>query len=131
MDNYNYPVGADNESAPWNQKETPEIELTCDTCITLRKNVVITTTQYDVERCDEDGSVNKEYVGDYKDLVSAMREQHYSLTKLLEILAFYINYDLNNPCGVIFGCEKHELKRILDDCTGWIEDYVEIEGFEI
>lgn len=124
-------MGADNESAPWNQKETPEIELTCDTCITLRKNVVITTTQYDIERCDEDGSVNKEYIGSYKDLVDAMREQHYSLTQLLEKLAFYIQYDLDNPPESLTNYGKQELKKMFDDCTGWIEDYVEIEGFEI
>ena len=46
MDNYHYPLGADTEEAPWNQKDIPEKEfdVTCTICIS--KTVPCFTNDY-------------------------------------------------------------------------------------
>ena len=41
-DNYNYPLGADNPDAPWNQKENPEREIEVTVSVTLSKTIKVT-----------------------------------------------------------------------------------------
>lgn len=63
MDNYNYPVGADNADAPWNENiKTPqEIEVTVS--ITLSKTVKVKVDDYRVtlEERDEEGELYQVY----------------------------------------------------------------------
>ena len=46
MNNYDYPVGADNSSAPWNESSNPpeEVEVTISMCIS--KTVTVKVTDY-------------------------------------------------------------------------------------
>ena len=41
MNNYDYPMGADTSSAPWNQKDNPEMEIEVTVSVTLSKNFTI------------------------------------------------------------------------------------------
>lgn len=121
-DNYNYPPGADTPDAPWNQREPEPIEVACDTNVTLKKQIVVTTTNYE-EDCDETGCDIFLHDG-YAEFEQHVKEQHLSLPKLLDELAKYINGELASG---VTGSRKWELQQMLEDCQGWTEDYFEIE----
>lgn len=57
MDNYNYPIGADNDLAPWNQEENPEREIEVTVSVTLSKTIKVKVSDYDIidSGKDEDG----------------------------------------------------------------------------
>lgn len=56
MDTYNYPIGADNPDAPWNQRELEPKEVEVTVSITLSKTVKIKVSDYQAEEYkDEDG----------------------------------------------------------------------------
>ena len=78
MNNYDYPLGADNDSAPWNQEKLPEREIEVTVSITLSKTAKIKVSDYKVvdKGKDEDDCYFEEI--DYSDcnLIKAVREQH-------------------------------------------------------
>ena len=45
-DNYNYPAGADNADAPWNEKEVPEQEFQVNCLQTLVRETTVRTKNY-------------------------------------------------------------------------------------
>ena len=53
-DNYNYPLGADTEDAPWNQIDVPERDFDITCCQVLSKSVTVTTDNYNMYFDDED-----------------------------------------------------------------------------
>ena len=76
-DNYNYPVGADNAEAPWNEdiKESQEVEVTVS--ITLSKTVKVKVDDYRValEERDEEGELYQVYDFYDCDLKGAVKDQ--------------------------------------------------------
>lgn len=76
-DNYNYPVGADNADAPWNEdiKEPQEVEVTVS--ITLSKTVKVKVTDYRVALEERDIEGELYHVYDYYDcdLKGAVKDQ--------------------------------------------------------
>lgn len=123
-----YPAGAYNDpNAPYNQPGDPDpIEVACDTCVTLRKEIVVETTNYWIEADDEEGWSETNLEDGYKEIEQHIRKQHTSLTTLLDELAKYINGELQ---GDISNARRQELKQMLADCQGWSEDYFEIEDY--
>lgn len=77
MDNYNYPVGADNSSAPWNQEKNPERLVDVCVSITLSKTVSIKVDDYTIidKEISEDGSYYEEIDYSSCDLKSAVEKQ--------------------------------------------------------
>lgn len=124
-DNYNYPAGSDTPDAPWNQRDPQPIEVACDTCVTLKKRIVVTTTNYE-EDCDETGCDIFLHDG-FVELEQHVKEQHLSIPKLLDELAKYINGEL---AGGVTGSRKWELQQMLEDCYGWQEE-LEIDDYDI
>ncbi len=59
MDNYNYPMGADNENAPWNEQTNDEREFEVCITATMTKTVNVYTDDYECEYDEEFG--NTEY----------------------------------------------------------------------
>lgn len=55
MDNYNYPAGADNASAPWNRKETGSKEFEVCAEATITRIVKLRTDDYTSDTDDETG----------------------------------------------------------------------------
>ena len=76
-DNYNYPLGADNPDAPWNQKENPEREIEVTVSVTLSKTIKVKVSDYDIINSgkDEDGEYFEEIDYSNCDLKSAVEEQ--------------------------------------------------------
>ena len=52
MDNYNYPIGADNPDAPWNEVELPAIDTEVTVSITISKTIKVPVIDYTI---DEEG----------------------------------------------------------------------------
>lgn len=119
-DNYNYQCGSDTPSAPWNEKEIPEVEMQCDVIVTLRKDgVVVFTDNY-----DNDG----EFCGTCYDAEELVASQHKTIPDLLDELAKYINGELAD--GDISTSRKQELEAMLEDCRGW-SDEIDVDDYRI
>lgn len=58
MDNYNYPIGSDNQSAPWNQVDNPKREIEVTASITLSKTFKVTVTDYEIIDSGKDEDEN-------------------------------------------------------------------------
>lgn len=71
MNNYEYPEGADNKRAPWNQKENKPIGVKVLVSVTMSKVCEITTRDYKYENT---GGI---YVYDYTDsnFIKDVKEQ--------------------------------------------------------
>lgn len=68
MNNYDYPIGADNESAPWNEKDKKPIKQHVIISLTMSIETDIEMDKYTV---DEDGNIDYTF----KDLEDAAKEQ--------------------------------------------------------
>ena len=123
-DNYNYPMGADTPSAPWNEREIPEVEMDCEVAVTLSRNAVVMTDLY-----SEDRDGNREFLGSYTDVESAYKDQYHSIPALLGELTRYINAELAS--GNISASRKFELEEMLDGCKGWEVGELEIADYKL
>lgn len=68
MNNYDYPIGADNESAPWNEKDKKPIKQHVVISLTMSIETDIEIDKYTI---DENGNIDYTF----KDLENAAREQ--------------------------------------------------------
>ena len=113
MDNYNYPLGADNSSAPWNRKENPEKEIEVCVSITLSKTVKIKVSDYNIlsKEISEDGSYYEDIDYSSCDLKAAVEDQivlPHCASNLLEV--YKVDTKLN--------------KSVIDDLKDWsVDDY--------
>lgn len=122
MDNYNYPMGSDTSSAPWNQVEYPEKEIEVTVSITLSKTLKIDVDDYEVyEEEDEDG--HYEVVNfDNCDLIKAVEEQYVLPQNLAQFTKNIFNEDLDLKA---VGMPRY-LKNAIIDCKDWNVDEFEI-----
>lgn len=76
-DNYNYPVGADNADAPWNQADNPEREVEVTVSITLSKTLKVRVDDYQIVDSgkDEDGEYFEDIDYSCCDLKKAVKDQ--------------------------------------------------------
>lgn len=77
-DNYNYPVGADNAEAPWNQTDNPEREVEITVSITLSKTLKVRVNDYQIVDSgkDEDGEYFEDIDYSDCDLKNAVENQY-------------------------------------------------------
>lgn len=117
-DNYNYPPGADNESAPWNEVEMPECDFTIRASVTLEKECTITTNE--VYRDEDDYDLCAD-----ADVEGAFKEQYTSIPDLLGELVKYIDGELASGLipGQLSNERRRELEKMKESAQGWtIED---------
>ena len=123
MDNYNYPMGSDTSSAPWNQVEYPEKEIEVTVSITLSKTLKINVDDYEVEEGrDEDGEYYSDINFDNCDLKKAVIEQYTLPNELASFTTEMFNQDLNLKAA---GMPRY-LKNAIIDCKDWNVDDFEI-----
>ena len=131
-DNYNYPVGADGSDAPYNQSDPEPVEVNVCISQTLHKSTTISTTDYvaekyeDCERDDDGGFVTTEGVSyDFSDsdLLSAYKDDNWTIPELLDELKDYIQRDLENGCNK---SKKARLEKIMKACEDWELDEEEV-----
>ena len=107
-DNYNYPLGADNPDAPWNQKENPEREIEVTVSVTLSKTIKVKVSDYDIidSGKDEDGEYFEDIDYSNCDLKGAVEEQ----IVLPQSAHMYVK---NNP-------------KVHEDLSNWCVDDLEV-----
>ncbi len=126
-DNYNYPAGADNADAPWNQPPDPEpIVVNVEVFVTLRHESTVGTDNY-TEGVDGSGCYNRELHDSSADIEKLYRNQHFMVPRLLEQLARYIEQDLKDPS--IDRARRQQLKLMLLECQGWKVDDVYVDSY--
>jgi hypothetical protein len=133
-DNYNYPAGADNEMAPWNEPSIPEKDFNITCSQSLSKTVTVTTNNYipgasgvDYEPdgeggCsavgwhDPDDTSDTNWADEYHD------NDHYTPLQLIELFKKHLENELNRMAEV-----KNEkwIKHLIEECSDWIEDDTE------
>lgn len=124
MDNYNYPMGADNKDAPWNVEELPVKEFETTVITTLTKQLVLSSNDYtkEVEE-DEDSNIKYDRIctEDISWIDCFKKENHYTVLELLEILKKEMIVKLRSE-----NQNKKYIQHIIDECTNWIEDDFDI-----
>lgn len=127
-DNYNYPMGADTPSAPWNQPCDPgPVELNVEVTMCLSHRTTVQTTNYD-DSTDEEGYTERDFHDSASDIQEYYEKQHKSIPQLLGELAKYINGELHS--GGLSSMRRQELEEMLDDCNGWEVNDLEIEDYD-
>ena len=126
--NYDYPLGADNSSAPWNQVENSEIERDCEVTETIARKVTLSTTDYVAEE-DWDDDFGKCISADtsYTDWAGEYSSQEYTVLELIAKLKTYVEDDIKNTSPNT--SKGRELQRLLSACEGW--EQVELEVDEV
>lgn len=112
-DNYNYPVGADNAEAPWNQADNPEREVEVTVSITLSKTLKVRVDDYQIVDSgkDEDGEYFEDIDYSNCDLKGAVEEQRY----------------LPQEAGdVLRNSYVAELESVADEFSDWNVDDLEV-----
>lgn len=128
-----YPPGAEfDPNAPYNQSDPEPVKV--DVCIsqTLHKSTTISTTDYvaeeweDYER-DDDGEFittrEVSYNFSDSDLLSAYKNDNWTIPELLDELKDYIKRDLENDCSK---SKKAWLERMMKACEDWELDEEEV-----
>lgn len=131
FDNYNYPPGADNESAPWNQTEQEEKEFNVTVSQTLSKSTIVFTNDYTHEylkEWDDMGGFVEENIDTSDTDWKTAFEDNENMTPLdlIKTLKNYLQDGLEKKGEVSW--KPQYVERLIQECEGWIEDetvYVE------
>lgn len=118
MNNYDYPLGADNNSAPWNEEELPIIKIPVTVSITLSKQFEIEVNDYELtEEWDDDFGTY--YKPNYEncDLKQSVKNQIYLPHELGDLL---------KREKIIGKFDKHKEERIIDNLSNWCVDDFEV-----
>lgn len=113
----NYPLGANTQDAPWNEKIIPERAFKVDVEYVLQKKAVpVTTNKFNPEFDEEDGYMyaNTEDTN-WEDVCN--ENGHCTIPELLQELENYIKKDLERYKGN--HAKERQLKKMLESCQGW------------
>ena len=143
-DNYNYPAGADNEQAPWNQEDVPEKEFEVTCSQSLSRTATVWTSNYipgasgvDYEPDGEGGYCASGWHDDPDtsdtDWAREYESNGYKTPlQLIQMLREYLEKDLRDiqkdmlPNDRSFKATKaRRLKGLIEECDCWTEDETE------
>lgn len=135
FDNYNYPAGADNEMAPWNEPIVPDMDFDVTCSQSLSKTAEVTTNDYlpgstevEYER-EPDGSYSSTTYAGAPDTSDTDWEEVYhdndyhTPLQLIELFKKFLDDKLTGKNTVPNSISY--LKRIKAECEGWVEDDVD------
>lgn len=110
-DNYNYPMGADTPSAPWNQVEVEPKEIEVTVSITLSKTVKIEVNDYATDI--DEGSGSKYCDFSECDLERAVKEQVTLPDQAYDKLHW-----------AVYSCSDSNAQNDLEDLKDWeVDDF--------
>lgn len=125
MNNNDYPEGADNSLAPWNQSEQNPIFVDVTVSETLSRTVKIPVTDYSGEcEMDEDGFVVDNYDFSNTDFENEYYSRFYSIEALLEKIGnflFYLQHKYQFKIS-----DVNLVQDLIDSCLGWTENEREV-----
>lgn len=123
-DNYNYPPGADNPSAPWNEKEPPVREFDVVVSQSLSKQLkidapyVYTKEMDDMGGFEEIDTSNVNWIEEYSN--NGCLTPLELIGEFKKILSNLLNTDIT-------GRTRMQYKSLLKECDGWVEDECIVE----
>lgn len=117
--NYDYPLGADNSDAPWNEVTNPEEPFEVTISQTLSKKTEVLTDEYNYERYGDEVILNTDDV-DWKEVYN---NQFHTPLELINILKEYLTLDLEKG---ISSRNKKAIKYLLEECEDWVNDETEV-----
>lgn len=113
MNNYDYPPGADNSSAPWNKLDLDPIKCKVKIQLTLAKDIDIEVTNYKMIS-DEDEDNPKDFPDFTEtDFISEVKEQVCMPHELAAIMKHYFKSK--------FKTMNSYLKQSIEDADNWKE----------
>lgn len=118
MNNYDYPLGADDSSAPWNEKELPPIKIPVTVSITLSKQFEVEVNDYELtEEWDDDFGTY--FKPDYENcnLKQVVKNQVYLPHELGDFL---------NSEKILGKFNKHAEEKLIKDLSDWCVDDFEV-----
>lgn len=119
MNNYDYPVGADNDNAPWNEKKNKEVKVDVVVAETLSKVVTISTDDYSIESDFNDEE--PDIIINEETLYDKWSNYHSDILELLGLLKEYAQDELKKT-GAQTDRGRY-LSSVIEDCDKWyIED---------
>lgn len=125
MNNNDYPEGADNSLAPWNQDEQNPIFVDVTVSETLSRTVKIPVTNYSGEsEMDEDGFVVDNYDFSNTNFEDEYYSQFYSIEALLEKIGnvlFYLQHKYQFKIS-----DVSLVQDLISSCSDWIENEREV-----
>jgi hypothetical protein len=119
-DNYNYPEGADNEMAPWNQGENKPIEREVIATFTLSTSKPTSTTHY---YCEGDKYEGYYEVTDDTDWTKEYQEQHYTPLGLINEFKTFLEEQKEKKTDK---SKIHKIEWLIKECSDWNEDELEV-----
>ena len=129
MNNYDYPIGADTDYAPWNAIDQHDIAFDVLVTQTLSKSDVVSTNQYDAYYIgrDRDGDAVIDYDTSNVDWENEWTQKSIGINDLLDILKKYVIDDMERTPNT----DKKRidyLERVMDACSGWVVDETMVEN---
>lgn len=126
-DNYHYPEGADNASAPWNEPVIPEKEFEVCCSQTLSKNTTIITDDY-IPQCDcgyEDGVGYCDQWADTSqtDWKKAYTDVAMTPLDIIKACSTLAQHLLDNGTSYL---GPYHMKELIEECADWNEDELEV-----
>ena len=124
-DNYNYPMGADNENAPWNEHEQDPIERECRITVTIEATRDVETKNYYQEPPEPWNGINSwNYDTSDVDWHEEYDNQYMSVpTLLFEMRKLLAKVDVET---LTMG-ERRMYDIVLEESQGWEEVDVDVE----
>lgn len=112
MDNYNYPLGADTPSAPWNEPYIPEKEVEVCVSLCISKTFKVVVDDYGIE--EDEGHL----IPDFSecDLEEAVKSQVILPHELSGVLKKEFKELSISP----------SLRDAIEDCSGWSVDDLDV-----
>ena len=109
MNNYDYPMGADNPDAPWNKEEPSVARFEVIMTQTLSKRVMVSTDDYELDDDEKDTSDT--------DWENAYHEEHLTPLDLIRECKKMAQEKLALYKGG--GSECKWLERLIKECENW------------
>ena len=119
----NYPPGADNTDAPWNEREQEEREFSLTVSQTLSKNVTVSTNDYDLTIIDEpNNGIHEENINttdtSWSDVYA--ENDYRTPSQLIALFKRYLQYLLDDK--TVVPTAPSFLKHLIEDCDNWVVD---------
>ena len=135
--NYDYPMGADIPSAPWNMPVVPCHEFNVAISQTLSKSTTVSTNDY-TPCCDEGCEDGVGYHDEWDDTsetnwTQVYAEDHKTPLELIAMLKEYLEKDLKalretiEPDNRSFKTtQARRLEGLIEECEDWVVDETEV-----
>lgn len=123
--NWDYPAGADNKEAPWNQTDIPERVFDVTVCQVLSKDTKVITDDY-IQEVDDEECCTYANTEDTNWQEAYAENDLHTPIQLITLFRKYLKSNLEQ--GLVFGSSAYT-QQLIHECDGWIEDETVIDRY--